>query len=75
MLTERECTGHVTLAPQMYAVAFEILLRTLQVPLSNLVSDAIKCWDSASNRPRPVPSTIYRITSVVRVQLKCDGTR
>jgi len=67
MLTESVCTGHVTLAPQIYNVAFEILLRILQVPLSNLVPDASKCWDGISNRPRPVPSTFYRITNVVRV--------
>ena len=76
MLTERErereresvCVYALvtcSLVPQMYKVAFEILIRILQVPLSNLVPDANKCCDSTSNRPRPVPSTFYRITSVV----------
>jgi len=65
MLPERDCTGHVNLAPQMPNVAFEILLRILQVSLSNLVPDANKCWDSISKRPRPVPSTFYPITRVV----------
>jgi hypothetical protein len=70
MLTERDCTGHVILASQMSNVAFEILLRILQVPFSNLVPDASKCWDSTSNRPRPVPFTFCRITSVVTTLLQ-----